>query len=544
MTALYRDPHALAGILRERQESYEFVARGTVGYYEKTLDFGAWVAEKRSQCAHGVWMRTLRELGWSYSTCNRAIKLHRLGISAAELARDGAKAVLKRFARPRRPAGAGEADPDPAEFSAGAKFEPPPGASELAEAAAPPDEFEEPVPEGENAGEGDAGAIEEAWQTVRERLRSEFADGEFKDWIEQCRIERREARAAVIAPARLLSDRVRQEYGDRIRDMWRQELPDVELDYDVAPERGIAQGRLVTEPEPDDDSDGTPLWPWPLDMKYSGDRMIRCLIAPEIKLPQARLPIAILAYWNFFDRDGKQRTASIHNARLAKLFGVDVRTLQDWLDDCRRAGWLHSVKQRGNQPDRQYVWPNTPPGMRQRSMPLPRTFDRAHRASALEAAESAAARPGDEAGFTPGMNPASSRDEAGFAPGVTQDSSLNGDQTERETGIGTHTLGEAVEVWNLMAVRAGLATCIDLKGERRDALARCLDDAGGIEGWREACDRIVGSSFLTGGGRRGFRADIDFITQPNQFRKLREGAYDDTEKDTELRRTLNAIKWA
>ena len=174
MTALYRDPYALAGILRERQESYEFVARGTVGYYERTLDFGAWVAGKRSQCAHGVWMKTLRELGWSYSVCNRAIKLHRLGVSAAELARDGAKVVLKRFARPRRPAGAGEAkfsagakfaepletppgageaDPDTAKFGAGAKFGPPTTVPESAEASAPPDEFEEPVPEGEDAAE-------------------------------------------------------------------------------------------------------------------------------------------------------------------------------------------------------------------------------------------------------------------------------------------------------------------------------------------------------------------------------------------------------
>ena len=422
MTALYCDPRALAGILRERQDSYEFVVRGSVGYYEGVLAFGAWVAGKRSECAHGVWIKALREAGWSYSVCNRAIKLHGLGVSAAELARDGAKAVLKRFARPRRPAGAGES-----KFSAGAKFEPPPTAPEPAEAPAPPDEFEEPVPEGEDAA---AGAVEAAWQTVRERLHRELGDGVFKSWVQPCRIERRGAGAAVIAPTGFICSRVHQNYGDRIRDLWKQALPDVELDFGVGTAASKAQRDLPLSGEVEE---GEPLWPWPLDMKYSGDRMIRCLIAPEIKLPQARGPLALLAYWNFFDRDGKQRTAAIHNARLAKLFGVDVRTIQDWLDDCRRAGWLHSVPQRGNQPDRQYVWPNTPPGMRQRSMPLPRTFERTHRASALEAGESAAARPGDEPGFTPGVTLASARDEPGFAPGVAQESPINGEQTERET---------------------------------------------------------------------------------------------------------------
>ncbi|MCY3753937.1 MAG: hypothetical protein OXG99_07605, partial [Alphaproteobacteria bacterium] len=120
MTALYCDPHALAELLREDQDDYEFSARGSVQYYERTLKLGARLKWRRDECAYGVWMKALEEIGWSYSVCNRAMKLHALGVSAVELARDGAKAVLRRHARPRRPAGDEEA-----KFSAGAKFDPP-----------------------------------------------------------------------------------------------------------------------------------------------------------------------------------------------------------------------------------------------------------------------------------------------------------------------------------------------------------------------------------------------------------------------------------
>lgn len=105
MTAPYCDPHALAGLLRERQGDYAFAAYGTVQYYQRLLDFGAWLTEMKGACAHGVWMKALKAAGWSYSICNRAMKLHRLGVSAAELELKGAEAVLKQHARPRQPVG-------------------------------------------------------------------------------------------------------------------------------------------------------------------------------------------------------------------------------------------------------------------------------------------------------------------------------------------------------------------------------------------------------------------------------------------------------
>lgn len=63
MTALHCDPDALAGILRERQGDYEFAVRGSVRYYQRLLDFGAWLTGLRNVCAHGVWMRAVKAAG-------------------------------------------------------------------------------------------------------------------------------------------------------------------------------------------------------------------------------------------------------------------------------------------------------------------------------------------------------------------------------------------------------------------------------------------------------------------------------------------------
>ncbi len=544
-------PEAVRQALEATSRRYGRYCRRSREAAEDALEIGRALLWIKEQIRHGLWMLALTAMKISYDAASRHMRLVRRGATVEMIQEHGVTGALMLLSQPRAPApekAAGDAATEDAEFCSSAKFEPPPTAPESGEAPAPPDEFEEPVPEGGDAGEGDAGAIEAAWQTVRERLRSEFADGEFKDWIEHCRIERCETGAAVIAPTRLIGDRVRKEYGDRIRDMWRQQLPDVELDYGVAPERGTAQGRLATEPEPEDDPDDTPLWPWPLDMKHSGDRMISCLIAQEIKLPQAREPLAILAYWNFFDRDGKQRPASIHNDRLAKLLNVDVRTVQGWLDDCRRAGWLHSVPQRGTLPDLQYVWPNTPPEIRQRNMPLPRTFDRTHRASALEAAESAAARPDGEPGFTLGVNLASSRGEPGFTPGVTQDSPLNGKETGIKTGRrGTRAGREtpqpdsphppeairAFGIWNEVAAATGMRPAVELDAERAAKLEARVRDAGGMDEFRAVCERAGRSKALTGRKPGSWPADLDQFLEPRFFRRVREGGWDDAPGELE-----------
>jgi len=340
MTALYCDPHELAGILRERQDSYEFVARGSVGYYEGTLDFGASLAGIRSECAHGVWMKTLRELGWSYSVCNRAIKLHSLGVSAAELARDGAKAVLKRFARPRRPAGAGEAKfgagakfAEPLEtppgagtedgkFCSAARFEPPPGAPESVEAAAPPDAPEEPVPEDDDVAEPDP------------------------------------------------------------------PLPGTEDDPERPDELALEGGAGDKPPReallPEGYKHGRP-----------DHRMVNAITWPGLVGVEPRV-LALLTF-----RDGG-KGAFVSNRLIAHHLGVSKARVKQCLRKLRKLGLVHSTE-RENEVSLHTVFPEGTPERRQRELTLLRTFDGGKQATPGREADSPGegnlAQPGGEADF-------------------------------------------------------------------------------------------------------------------------------------------------
>lgn len=85
---------------------------------------------------------------------------------------------------------------------------------------------------------------------------------------------------------------------------------------------------------------------------------------------------------------------------------------------------------------------------------------------------------------------------------------------------------EAFDCWNLVAAEHGLSRAEKLTDARKRSIRQRIADAGGLEGWKAALDRIGSSSFLTG-RKTGFRADLDFILQAKSFTKLIEGAYDD-----------------
>ncbi|QJE95982.1 hypothetical protein [Luteolibacter luteus] len=55
--------------------------------------------------------------------------------------------------------------------------------------------------------------------------------------------------------------------------------------------------------------------------------------------------------------------------------------------------------------------------------------------------------------------------------------------------------------------------------------------------WREAVGRLSSSSFATGGGAMGWKADIDFLLTPTGFEKTLAGAYDDRPKERPAIRT-------
>lgn len=85
----------------------------------------------------------------------------------------------------------------------------------------------------------------------------------------------------------------------------------------------------------------------------------------------------------------------------------------------------------------------------------------------------------------------------------------------------------AFELYNVTAEKAGLPKCQVLSQKRKSHLKLRLKECGGIDGWKVALEKVAGSSFLTGGGPKGWRASFDFLMQESSFIKLMEGTYDD-----------------
>ena len=89
-----------------------------------------------------------------------------------------------------------------------------------------------------------------------------------------------------------------------------------------------------------------------------------------------------------------------------------------------------------------------------------------------------------------------------------------------------HEIESAFSAYNEMAQRSGLPKAQRLTESRRKKLRRRLADAGGIEGWQAACEKVGASRFCCGQNDRGWVADLDFMLQESSFTKLMEGKYD------------------
>lgn len=94
----------------------------------------------------------------------------------------------------------------------------------------------------------------------------------------------------------------------------------------------------------------------------------------------------------------------------------------------------------------------------------------------------------------------------------------------------------APEPREAIAEYAGLAARLDLQPmqiltpARAAALGDRLKEAGGLEGWRAALEKIEGTGFLRGEGKRNWKPDFDWIVEPKNFTRLMEGYYERKER--------------
>lgn len=86
-------------------------------------------------------------------------------------------------------------------------------------------------------------------------------------------------------------------------------------------------------------------------------------------------------------------------------------------------------------------------------------------------------------------------------------------------------LAKAFSIYNETAERAGIPKAQRLNPAREARLAARLREAGGLDGWKAAMDKLEASDFCTG-RKNGWKANIDFVLQESSFTKLMEGNYD------------------
>ena len=85
--------------------------------------------------------------------------------------------------------------------------------------------------------------------------------------------------------------------------------------------------------------------------------------------------------------------------------------------------------------------------------------------------------------------------------------------------------------WNDMASRTGLARIAKLTTERRRRIQARLAEHSQAD-FTEAIAAVERSSFCRGDNGKGWRADFDFILQPQSFNRLIEGSYDRSNSST------------
>lgn len=92
------------------------------------------------------------------------------------------------------------------------------------------------------------------------------------------------------------------------------------------------------------------------------------------------------------------------------------------------------------------------------------------------------------------------------------------------------TIASAIEAFNALAAEVNLPRAQLINAKRRRAVRLRLRDAGGIDGWTAALEKIRSSRFCRGENDRGWRIDLDAMCQPKTFTNLMEGRYDDRGK--------------
>ena len=105
------------------------------------------------------------------------------------------------------------------------------------------------------------------------------------------------------------------------------------------------------------------------------------------------------------------------------------------------------------------------------------------------------------------------------------DSSLHSESLSTDVDASDVDARNVIDFYNKSVEGTKLSKCIKLTKKRKESINARIKDFG-IDKVYEAIRKVAASSFCNGNGGRGWKADIDFIFNPNSFVKILEGKYD------------------
>ena len=107
---------------------------------------------------------------------------------------------------------------------------------------------------------------------------------------------------------------------------------------------------------------------------------------------------------------------------------------------------------------------------------------------------------------------------------ATADSS-DGAANQSNNNGGVAPYKQILEMFNSLCETTGLRTIRNIDGKRKTATAARFKEYG-PSGFFDLFERVASSSFLCGGGDRGWKADYDWLITPDNMQKVLEGKYD------------------
>jgi hypothetical protein len=142
----------------------------------------------------------------------------------------------------------------------------------------------------------------------------------------------------------------------------------------------------------------------------------------------------------------------------------------------------------------------------------------------------------DDATDIPGDDRVTSQEMSETAPTDIPGDALTDQESEqireqKEEGLfaphnSPDNLPLAQQAWNDLANEFQLAKVSHLTDGRKSKLRARLKEAGGLEGWKIALDKVRSAPWMHGANDRGWRVSFDFMLRPDKFAQLIEGGYD------------------